>query len=250
MTEALAPGPIRTYVHRVKKDFSKPARPVSSEPAWCNSDNQKTYYEVSPIEKVLAGFARMGGLDRGIDVDMVLPYLKTATRILEAGPGYGRVLKRLLDHHLPGSIEAVERSQLLYKTLKPLQSKIKIFHSNILDFRPSQLYDAVISMWSGISDFAPSEQPQFFYALANLLAPNGYLLMDTSCAWKKPLNALSSSGQTYFIIEEGCLVKGYIPNDHEMFAYAQQAGVSLRRCFLYRTATDRERIMYVFQKLL
>jgi len=216
---------------------------------WTNDDNQHAYYNQPAIKQVLPGFAVLGGLDSGCDIDAVFDYIASAKRLLEVGAGYGRVVDALLRHSFTGAVEVVERSDVFCEELKRFGDKITVHHQDVRGFKPDEPYDVVLSMWSGISDFPSAEQPGLVQTLSGFLCVGGRLILDTSVAGQKPLNARFAAEQAYSILKDGCSAKGYIPSEVEMLAYAKKASLAMVRHFTYITAAQRQRKLYVFERV-
>lgn len=221
-------------------------QPVLS--GWYNRDNQLCFYEKPPIKSILQGYSEMGGLEAGCDVDAVYELLDPAAPLLEVGSGYGRVVNRLLQRNYPGVIDMVEKSAILCKELALMVPNGRLFHTDIMHFTPPYPYHTILSMWSGISDFAKEEQLLWMGKLASLLAPGGRLIMDTSLCHQKPINARLSDHQYYLISKDDCTVRGYIPSATEVTDYARQTGLVLEKQFIYLTPASRQRMMYVLVK--
>lgn len=213
---------------------------------WCNNDNQVNFYNKAPIKHILQSNASKGGLKNCCDVASFYSQIKETKSLLDVGAAYGRVLNYLLKHEYPGTIDAIEKSALLYEELKSFSQNINIHHTDILSFK-GHSYDVILSMWSGISDFSKEEQPRFIEQLASLLNPNGTLYLDTFICDQKPLNANVSHQQSYVITEDSCTAKGYIPSAKEIKAYCQQANLTKEHQYTYITDIGRERVIYVIK---
>lgn len=216
---------------------------------WTNDDNQRAYYNQPAIKQVLPGFAELGGLHGGCDIDAAFDYIAGAKRLLEVGAGYGRVVDALLRRGFQGAVDVVERSQVFCGELKRFGDKITVHHQDVRAFKPDEPYDVVLSMWSGISDFPSAEQASLVETLSGFLCIGGRLILDTSVAGQKPLNARFATEQAYSIFKDGCAAKGYIPSEAEMLAYAKNASLVVVQHFTYITATQRQRKLYVFERV-
>lgn len=212
---------------------------------WNNEINQHNFYEHDTCETILRGYAERGGLASGCDVETIFNTIRQARNLLDVGSGYGRVIDKLLKMDFSGELHALEKSSLLQETLKKnFGNKIKNYHCDILDFKTNLKFDAILSMWSGMSDFTPNEQARFIKKLASILTDNGKIIIDTSVWDQKPLNAIGLQSQNYIIEETNSILHGYIPTSEEIQKYAENAGLMIVEHFDYYTETNRRRLLY------
>lgn len=217
---------------------------------WSNRINQQAFYEHSSSERALKSYAQLGGLDSGCDVDVIYSQIVNTKHLLEIGSGYGRVIQKLLNLGYKGKIHSIELSQLFCEKLAALfPGRVEINNTSILDFESSLKFDAILSMWSGISDFTRNEQFLFVQKLAYLVTSDGLIILDTSIWNQKPLNAVGLQSQNYIIQEEDCILRGYIPSYSEIHEYTEAAGLKIIDHFEYTTDKERKRLFYVLRLL-
>ncbi|NNM58623.1 MAG: hypothetical protein HKM04_02290 [Legionellales bacterium] len=229
----------------MENDFSATEHLVTDN--WSNDLNQRQFYEYNLCESILRGYAALGGLDTGCDINLIFADIKNSKNLLEIGAGYGRVIRKLLDLEFMGEIHALEKSHTFYNNLQEkFASQVTTHHADILHFDTQLKFSTIISMWSGISDFTKVEQQLFFNKLASLLMEDGQIFMDTSLWNQKPLNATELANQSYIITAQDSILHGYIPTSQEIEEYAAKAGLKLIRHFTYETDAKRKRLMYVF----
>lgn len=222
------------------------AKVVSS--TWCNEDNQRGFYCKKSIAEKILGYAELAGLATGCDVDCIFEHIKEAKSLLEIGGGYGRVVQRLLERQFSGSIDVVESSPVLGEELEKFGPKLQLHLTDIAQFQPGRQYAAILSLWSGISDFAKHEQLPLMQRLSDLLLDGGKLIMDTSLCHQKPIYTRLLDSQSYVVFQEGYVAHGYIPSQREMAWYASEVGLTEVSAFVYETESKRQRMMYIFQK--
>jgi phospholipid N-methyltransferase len=216
---------------------------------WDNEINTNKFYEYELCEKNLRVYAELGGLASGSDVEFIFSKISDADTLIEIGGGYGRVIKKLIELKFQGEITAIESSKNFYDKLnKEFNDSVKIYHNSILNLEINLKFDAVLSMWSGISDFTKTEQQLFINKLAALITENGQIIIDTSVWNLKPLNAKSLDNQYYIISSEESILYGYIPTYDEMINYARNAGLKLTEHIEYETDKKRKRLFYIFQR--
>ncbi len=213
---------------------------------WNNHDNA-AYYENIPFE-IQHGYTILGGLDDYSDLKLIAPYLQNRSSILEVGACFGRVIDYLLENNLGENITAVERSMKYFKLLKQkYNNKVDLIHSDITTATINKKYDAILWMWSGLSDFAKHEQISVLKKLTNLLNPDGVLLIDTFSHAIKPANAQTSHNQSYVISAANCTLYGYIPSPEEMQQYSEQLNINKFIHMPYQTSKSRARSIYILQ---
>src|SRR5262245_7580327 len=124
---------------------------------WVN-DNNNLFYENISIEANITN-SILGGLESGVDLDLIKSYIESSNSILEVGAGYVRVINYLLDRKCPAKITAIECSNKLYKYLSHKYfDRINLIHADLKLFCPNENYDLILWLFSGISDFAKIEQ--------------------------------------------------------------------------------------------
>lgn len=213
---------------------------------WCNEDNQTTFYNHAHIQPILEGYAHRGGLEKGADLETFYPLIKDSLYLLDVGAGYGRTIKCLLDKNFQGEIHAIEKSDLFFQELKRFGPKIKPHHGDILQYT-GEIFDVILCMWSGISDFSKSEQPLFIKKLASLVNKRGKIFIDTFISDEKPINAQDFFEQNYFIKENECSTYGYLPTNAEIQIYCKQADLVIEKYYTYLTDAGRKRLIYILK---
>ncbi len=198
--------------------------------------------------EMLKEHATKAGFDDGCDIDIIYDYVKDKDSILELGAGYGRVLKNLINRGYKGKLTAIERSMTYYKYLKTnFSQRVNIIRIDVKDYQPQERYDAILWMWSHISEFPKDEQISILKHVMQWLEPNGVFIFDTFSHTIKPKPATKAQKQSYFIESEYGNAYGYIPSPAEMKSYADQLGFTLKH-IEYQTKTLRPRNIYIMSR--
>lgn len=214
---------------------------------WSNRENNDFYEGISL--SLLNEYEKQSGLDSSCDLNLVTPLLEKADNILEIGAGTGRVLKNLLSRQLKANILAIERSERLFSLLQAEFSKnLMLMKGDIVDIELNATFDIILWMWSGFSDFFPSEQAFLVKKLHSLLQSKGSLIIDTTRADVTPKNATDADGRFYQINIENVSINTYVPSEEEMQNYAQLADFFEIKIKHYITPTARPRTLYQLKK--
>ena len=210
---------------------------------WSNTDNTFFYENGCHI---LQNWSQQGGLASCPDLQAIKDYIIPATQILELGAGFGRVINYLTTHYPDKQITAVEKSSQLHTMLKQQNySNVQLHHADILTFQPEQQFDLILWLWSGLTDFSQTEQPEILSKIQGLLSDNGTLIVETFPHDVTPKNGHMKSSQRYTLSAEGMQLHGYIPSPQEMAAYAKKLGLRLHETLIYTTDSGRERKLYL-----
>ncbi len=213
--------------------------------SWNNRTNAN-YYERANLSQ----FVEDAGLASCPELSVVQSYLWEAKKLLEVGANYGRVLDYLLAQGFKGEIDAIERSEHCCNILKQkYHDVVTIFHADLMGFFPQEKYDAVLWLWSGISDFSREEQLLVIKHLAGLLNSQGTLIIETTCH-ERPManNGSAENQQEYNIFDEEVVICGYRPSPEEVIQMGGEADLKLVKFTEYYTTTQVPRRLFVFQR--
>jgi len=218
-------------------------------PCWTNASNQETFYGRELSVRLLRKYAVETGLDTGCDIDLIFPYIRRSSSLLEVGGGYGRVVRKLLEKNYQGEINVVEKSRVSCRELaENFQSNIVLNETDILKFKTEKQFQSVLSMWSGVADFSREEQQAYASLLFSCCAPGGLLILDTANSNKNLPHAISTEKQYYSIVGDGFFFNGYIAEKDEILLNFQKAGFALLDYLEYVTNKSICRRIFVFQK--
>ncbi len=216
---------------------------------WTNYDNI-SFYETITLE-AFQRLALIAGLANCCDLTLIQSYISKTTSILEVGAGYGRVINHLIEQNFSGKISAIERSNKFYKILSSkYHNKAKILQMDIHDLDPlKQKFGLVLWMWSGMADFAKSEQPLILSKLMSLVKKDGFLIFDTLAHSSVPLNAIYNKGQEFTITSNGDIAnQTYSASLKEIETYATKIGYKKVQHIEYKTDTGRTRFLHIIHK--
>lgn len=212
---------------------------------WSNKDNA-VFYEQNI--QTLQQWATQGGLARCPDVIAIKAYIEKANSILEIGPGFGRVIRYLLEHYPHKTLTAVEQSQQFCDSLKQNYPQITLFHSDIATFTTTKRYDLIIWLWSGLTDFSQTEQLPILRHVSQFLSPAGTLIIETFPHNLTPANGSTTDTQTYSLTANNSNLRGYIPSPEEIQYYASKIPLNYNNYITYTTDSGRERKLYLLEK--
>lgn len=213
----------------------------ASELSFNNDDFYDTVLNNGDLEHQ---FAPAAGLATCVDIDTIKPFLPKSGSILEVGSGYGRVIGEFADNPRY-DITGLERNETMCAALEAQyddNNRVAIVHENLTEFSPTQHYDIILWLWSGLCDFPPEEQ------LAALLLFKQHLkkTLVVDIPANQETNATSISGQLHTIQTDGLPdYQGYVPGRRQMEQFAIRLGLGLRP-IMYRTDTGRLRCAYLF----
>lgn len=189
--------------------------------------------------------AEVGGFDSYKDMELVFPYIKNYTSIIELGAGYGRCIEFLLKNKFKGKIVAVEQSPVLAAHLRDnFFSQVEIIEEDIKKLALRERIDVALWMWSGFIDFSREEQMEMIRKVKSFLNPNGKIILDLPRPGVQTIAQHTDPKHLSFESPFGNL-QCYLPDYDDMKEYANNAGyVSLEKID-YLTSTDKERTVYI-----
>jgi SAM-dependent methyltransferase len=199
---------------------------------------------VDPFKKL----AVLGGFNSYTDLELCFPYFQHAQSILELGAGYGRCLDFFIEKKFKGKLLAVEQSDPLVKYLKEhYEPRVEIIQEDIKTLKLKERVDVALWMWSGIIDFSKEEQLKTTLHIISLLNPGGVLVVDTPRIGFQTY-ATHTDQQTLHLDSSYGTLDCYIPNEKEMEEIKVKSGMSKLDVIHYKTATEKERTIYVLIK--
>ncbi len=211
--------------------------------AWMNQDNAD-FYNASGVS-LLQSTAERGGMASAPDVGLIWDQIRDSKFILDVGSGYGRSVGNLIQRDYQGCIDSVERSESLYQDLRTLESdNVRTYCSDIFKYQTDQKYDAILCMFSTITDFSKHEQKELVQYLSKFLKDkHSKMFFEAFPAGRLPLNCSTDDGSSYHSQYESHELNGYLPSLFDFFDYAQEIGMRVKQ-ELYLTTTGRVRAMF------
>ena len=111
--------------------------------------------------------------------------------VLEVGCGSGYYLNYMKQKKAALRIDAIDYQQEVVEAAQHnletfgLADCIDVSHQSVFELQQDQHYD-LVTLHNNIYYFAPEQQPELFAKVFNLLAPDGKLLLTTSCQGGSP----------------------------------------------------------------
>lgn len=216
---------------------------TGQQTVWTNGGNDK-FYNHFDID-TLKNYAKVGGVARGEDLDVIWDEVKGMNSILDVGAAYGRIESLLIQRKFAGKTTALERSELFYNELQAYKSEaIETLKADIMQWESSARYEGILCMWSVITDFNRFEQAALLGRLKERLLPGGVLFFEAFSFQDQPLNTDDLQGQEYSANYKGNTVHGYLPSYEDMLEYCAPLALKLEMR-PYLTATNRPRNMFI-----
>lgn len=215
--------------------------------SWKNTDNIE-FYENVPVE-VFREFSVIGGFDSGCDIDIILPYIRSCSSVAEVGAGYGRVIELLRKKGFIGDITAIERSKNFHNFMKEQYfDQATLINSDLTDLDMKGQFDAVLFLWSNISEWSLSEQVFILRKLFNWVKVGGHFIFDIIDSEQKPLNSTQSYGQSYRFESEYGTAIGCTPTREQVMSYIKEITPSKYEMVSYETKTNRKRMLFILTR--
>jgi SAM-dependent methyltransferase len=205
------------------------------------------FYEHMKLESFME-FARLTGFDKGIDIDIIYPYIANASILVELGSGYGRAIDFILKKGFQGQIIAVDRIPRLVNSLKEqFGERLRYVRQDIVSLKLPTPVEAIVWLWSGLLELTIEEQKQSIANLYHLLAPGGVLIVESPHKQIKIVGEHASAQHIKFTTDWGEL-NAYLPTELEVKAYSEMAGFSKFETLHYSTYKGLDRIFYMLYK--
>lgn len=192
--------------------------------------------------------AEVGGFDKYKDLELIYPYIKNSSFLLELGAGYGRCLEFLKKKKYKGKIFAIEQSSLLVGHLKEFYEEMaEILQTDIKSINIPHNVDVALWMWSGFIDFSREEQKNTLKRLSSLINTGGKIIIDLPKLGFQTIAQHGDFNHLHFESPFGNL-DCYLATEKDMEEYALEGGFSNVKSFDYFTSTDKERTIFILEK--
>lgn len=170
--------------------------------------------------------------------------------ILELGAGYGRCVEFLLQKGFTGQIIAVEQSPVLMTHMKVKFSKmnnVTLLQHDIKELQLKEKADAALWMWSGMIDFSKEQQFFCLQKIFGMLNEKGKVIVDIPRIGFKTIARHHDEKNLTFETMFGTL-NCYIPDENDMEEVKKDIGFTDFQVLHYKTATEKERTIYMLTK--
>ncbi len=212
------------------------------------NDSNIEFYTRLDLEK-FKGFAEMLGLDTGVDIDRLYPYIAQADTVVELGSGYGRALGFILNKGFKGRLIAVERIAVTAAFLaETFKGSVEVLQQDIKNLKlDTHDVDAILWLWSGILELSVEEQLESVRNCSRYLRPGGRLIIEAPYQKLHKVGQMSENKHIYLKTEWGTL-HAYLTDMQEVRSYYEACHFSGFEYFTYKTATGIERVFYILTK--
>lgn len=211
-----------------------------------SSEPNSQFYTALPLTRFIQ-HADDCGVASCCDIDSIYyDFLRDKKNIVEVGAGYGRVIDYLLGKNFPGQFTALEKNQVLYEGLlqRYAKSPVIIKHQDFLTYDALAQHDAVLCLWSFISEFSHEEQGVIFRYLGEHLREGAHAFIDVM-----DIAAMGLDKGVYKNIDEDPLhIRLYFPSVTEIQTYCEQANLLLKSSVQYTTTQGVSRRIFVITK--
>ncbi len=218
------------------------------------SPTNRTFY--NRAENWLEGLAERKGISRGEDLEAIRAIIEIilrspSSRVLEIGPGRGRVIRWILENFPSAEIIAVDQSE---RTAERLSDEFKtypnvtILNSDILDLDLPQPVLLALWMWSGFAEISKEEKPKALQRVFQNLASDGLFVIDMPREIVGKETIVHGNGGVVELQESFATLMAHLVTEDELKALAQNAGFTFLRTLNYQTSTGIPRTAFVFEK--
>ena len=212
-----------------------------------DNDRNIDFYNNIGIDN-FKSMAVKGGFDGFKDLQIVFPYIKNCSSLVELGAGYGRCLEFLISKDFRGKLIGVEYSPILYQHLATyFDGKATILQQDIKRLKLETPVDAALWMWSGFIDFTQEEQQHTISLLFKNLTEDGKLVLDVPQIGTKTIAEHIDTQHIHYETAYGTL-DCYIPSAEDINNYARVAGFVHVENVNYLTDTDKQRSLFILTR--
>lgn len=211
------------------------------------SENNSAFYENIPPES-FQNYSEIIGMDACRDVEIVYAQVKKVAHILELGSGYGRVLSYLLAQGFAGKITAVERSKSYTDFLnRKFSAKVNVIRQDIRTLELDFKVDAILWMWSGITELNPQESQVALTRCCELLNAGGLMFIEAPYRTIHLVGTMGEQKRVRLDTDFGVL-RAYLAGEEEIRQFAKRAGFQNPALTIYKTPKNIERVIYTLKK--
>jgi SAM-dependent methyltransferase len=210
------------------------------------NDENLNFYENIEINR-FSEFAKIIGLDKGVDIEEIFHLIKDTEVIAEIGAGYGRAINAILDRGYTGKVYAVERVAHLASYMChhfANKDSVNILQDDVKKLSLPEKVNAVLWIWSGILELSLSEQQEALIRIKTQLKPHGRVILETPYQDVKFIGKKSNDNYIRFETEWG-KIEAYLSTYEDIKQISKKAGFNNVEQLLYKTATDLTRVFYI-----
>lgn len=210
------------------------------------NDENLVFYQKIEIER-FSEFAKIIGLETGIDIREIYDFVKHDNTIVEIGAGYGRAVKALIDNGFQNKIYAVERVEHLVNYMRHFfaeNENVKFIQSDVKYLQLPEKADTILWVWSGILELSLQEQELALIQLKKHLNPNGKIIIETPYQEVKFIGEQSKDNYIRFETDWG-KIEAYLSTYQDIDTMSKKVGFRKIEQKLYKTAKNLTRVFYI-----
>ena len=210
------------------------------------NDSNLSFYEKIDINR-FSEFAKIIGLQNGVDINAIYDELTDSKVIAEIGAGYGRAIQAILNNGFNNKIYAVERVTHLVSFMKHQFAEyenVNIIHDDVKKLQLPEKVDRFLWIWSGIMELSLIEQEHALSNLKKQLKPGGKIILETPYENVKFIGKKSTDNFVKFETNWGKL-EAYLSTYEELQIICEKTGFKSINTKLYNTESDLTRIFYI-----
>lgn len=196
-------------------------------------------------------FASKSGLDTCFDVKAIKHEVLSASRILDLGAGYGRVVSELQSINSSALIAGVEKQKKYYDFLLDAFLNVDFYNQDILYLDLVDKFDLVTLLWSTIANFSKNKQPLVFKKVASVISDRGVFVVDMADINAAPDYGDIIDGHTALVTQDnGVCDYLYFPTPEELCCIAINAGFKLiKKIIILRNRQVRNLFLFTYNEI-
>jgi|GEM_PF-969044 len=212
------------------------------------NDTNLSFYEKIEIDR-FHEFAKIIGLENGIDIKSIYHIIENNEVIAEVGAGYGRAINALIDSGFSGKIYGVERVSHLVSYMShhfASNDSVEILQDDVKKITLPEQVDTILWIWSGILELSLIEQQEALIQLKKHLKPEGKIILETPYEDVKFIGKKSNDNYIRFETDWG-KIEAYLSTYDDIKAISKKAGFNKLEKRLYKTEADLTRVFYILE---
>ncbi len=210
------------------------------------NDENLGFYQKIEIER-FSEFAKIIGLETGVDIDEIYEIIKKDKVLVEIGAGYGRAIQALLKKGFKERVYAVERVNHLVNYMRHLfveQENVKLILKDVKYLKLPEKADTILWVWSGILELSLKEQEEALLQLKEQLKPHGKIIIETPYQDVKFIGKKSTDNYIRFETDWG-KIEAYLSTFQDIKLMSEKVCFNKLEKKLYKTNKDLTRVFYI-----
>lgn len=211
------------------------------------ADQNLDFYRKMKLEK-FQQFAEILGLDKGADIEVIIPFLQKAKVVAELGSGYGRALKFIKEKGFRGQLIAVERVVEFLPHLKKYFPDVYLIHQDIRNLNLPLKADVILWLWSGILEQDADEQMICVKKCFDNLNEKGMLIVDIPDGKVHKVGEVGKANKEIRVRTEWGELRAYFTEEEDIRKLTYENGFSSYQKVIYFTDKGFQRALYILKK--